>query len=31
LWLLDPEPTGTTCFFNCTNLDNYGDIPADWK
>jgi hypothetical protein len=31
LWNLDPEPTGTQCFYNCTNASNYGDIPVDWK
>ncbi|GAH17225.1 unnamed protein product, partial [marine sediment metagenome] len=31
LWLRDPEPTGTQCFYNATGLDNYGDIPGDWK
>ncbi len=31
LWLRDPEPTGTTCFYTCTELDNYADIPAEWK
>jgi len=31
LWLLDPEPIGTGCFTNCTNLDNYASIPNDWK
>ncbi len=31
LWLRVPEPTGIGCFSGCTGLDNYGDIPADWK
>ena len=31
LWLRDPEPTGIGCFQDCTGLDNYADIPANWK
>ncbi len=31
LWLREPEPTGTQCFYNATGLTNYGDIPVDWK
>jgi len=31
LWLRVPEPTGSSCFTNCTNLDNYASIPDDWK
>ena len=31
LWNLTPQPTGTQCFWNCTNASNYADIPADWK
>lgn len=23
--------TGTRCFYGCTNLSDYADIPADWK
>lgn len=22
---------GTSCFYNCTNLSNYNDIPSNWK
>ena len=31
LWLLVPEPNGTTCFLNDFSISNYEEIPADWK
>ncbi len=31
LWLREPEPTGTSCFYNCLGLSNYCDIPGTWK
>ncbi|GAI81616.1 unnamed protein product, partial [marine sediment metagenome] len=31
LWLREPEPNGSKCFYNATGLDNYDDIPDDWK
>ena len=31
LWLRDPEPDGSGCFYGCTNLANYATIPTAWK
>jgi energy-converting hydrogenase Eha subunit F len=31
LWLRVPEPNGLFCFAECTGLDNYAEIPSDWK
>ncbi|MFA9381568.1 MAG: hypothetical protein ACERKO_10970, partial [Acetanaerobacterium sp.] len=31
LWNLYPSLDGTECFHGCTGLDNYDDIPAEWK
>jgi hypothetical protein len=31
LWQLSPTPNGTRCFRNCTNLNDYSIIPANWK
>ena len=25
------SPDGYGCFYNCTNLENYDDIPNYWK
>lgn len=31
LWNDYPDANGTNCFYACTGLDNYDDIPVDWK
>lgn len=31
LWLRVPEPYGVGAFRNCTGLDNFASIPANWK
>jgi len=31
LWTRIPEPAGTGAFRNCTGLDNFNIIPANWK
>ena len=31
LWQLSPVPNGTSCFLNCTNLNDFPVIPANWK
>ena len=31
LWLRDPLPSGTDCFYDCTLVDNYVSIPNLWK
>jgi len=30
-WSMWPSLNGTDCFYGCTALSNYADIPADWK
>lgn len=31
LWLRVPEPLGTAAFRNCIGLNNFNDIPTNWK
>ena len=31
LWNRDNVKDNFFCFYNCTNLENYDDIPDDWK
>lgn len=31
IWTRTPVPVGTKAFFNCLGLDNYADIPSNFK
>lgn len=31
LWEMFPSVEGLNCFYNCTNLSNYDEIPDYWK